>query len=166
MSLKRLAYLSAALLVPAIAQAGEPSELVRSFYIPEVISGMEADVRDRFTQPAVGIFEKNDAIADAGDGACLDFAPSIDGQDYDDAEIVRTLELDEAVDGDQATVTAAFSLFPGGDPEAGRLMVWSLMKVSGAWKVADITSETSNWTLSELGCESLADAPRGASSEA
>ena len=31
-------------------------------------------------------------------------------------------------------------------------MVWSLKKIDGKWKIADITSKTSDWTLSALEC--------------
>ena len=65
--------------------------------------------------------------------------------------MTKTLKLAETVDGDTAEVTATFSLFPEGD-DSKREMVWSLKKVDGKWKVADITSKTSNWTLSALEC--------------
>jgi len=50
-----------------------------------------------------------------------------------------------------AEVTATFNLFPEGD-DSRREMVWSLKKVDGKWKITDITSKSSNWTLSALEC--------------
>jgi hypothetical protein len=31
-------------------------------------------------------------------------------------------------------------------------MVWSLKKIDGKWKISDIASKTSDWTLSALEC--------------
>ncbi|TIX63471.1 MAG: hypothetical protein E5V30_30905, partial [Mesorhizobium sp.] len=63
----------------------------------------------------------------------------------------KTLKLAETVNGDSAEVTATFSLFPEGD-DSKREMVWSLKKVDGKWKIADIASKTGGWTLSALEC--------------
>ncbi|MBA3446422.1 MAG: hypothetical protein H0T56_02215, partial [Pseudaminobacter sp.] len=125
MPLKLVLAVSMVVLAPLAAYAGEPSEIVRSFYMPEVISGMEPEMRASFTDPALGVFEKNDQIADSGEGACIDFALSIDGQDYDQAEIDRTLELDETLSGDEAIGTASFHLFPG-QADSRRLIVWTM----------------------------------------
>lgn len=48
-------------------------------------------------------------------------------------------------------MTASFDLFPEGD-DAGREMHWTLKKIDGKWKIADIASKTSDWTLSKLEC--------------
>ncbi len=64
----------------------------------------------------------------------------------------KTLKLAEKVDGDSTDVTATFSLFPEEDGGGQREMHWTLKKVDGKWKVADITSKTSDWTLSQLEC--------------
>ena len=70
------------------------------------------------------------------------------------AELARTLELTEAIDGDNATVTARFTLFPGSaDENAKREMRWSLKQIDGAWLVADIESVTNAWKLSDIKCE-------------
>src|SRR5262245_42580904 len=75
------------------ACAGPPSALVRSFYNPV---GYEPDkaVRDKFTDPAKSLFERNDKASDQGE-ICIDFVPSIDAQDLDQAVLDRTLKLDE-----------------------------------------------------------------------
>ena len=141
--------LAFALSVPLAAQAGAPADLVKSFYTPV---GYEADlaVRDRFVDPARALFEKNDKASERGD-ICIDFVPSIDAQDLDQSVIDRTLKLDEKIDGNAATVTASFDLFAGEDGST-RVIVWTLAKVDGAWKVSDIASQTNGWTLGTLGC--------------
>lgn len=147
--MKIFAFVMVFALSPTAAFAGAPADLVRSFYTPV---GYEADpaVRDKFVDPAKALFEKNDKAAERGD-ICIDFVPSIDAQDLDQAVIDRTLKLVEKVDGDTATVTATFDLFSGQE-DAKRSILWSLTKMGGAWKVSDIASQTNGWTLSALGC--------------
>jgi hypothetical protein len=144
-----LLTLAFALSAPLSALAGAPADLVKSFYTPV---GYEADpaVRDRFVDPARALFEKNDKASERGD-ICIDFVPSIDAQDLDQSVIDRTLKLVENVDGDAATVTASFDLFAGEDGSS-RIILWSLAKVDGTWKVSDIASQTNGWTLGTLGC--------------
>jgi len=131
------------------AFAGPPSDLVRTFYHPV---GYEADpaVRDKFTDPAKALFERNDKASDQGE-ICIDFVPSVDAQDLDQSVVDRTLKLEEMVEGDTAKVTASFMLFAD-QPDSQRIMLWTLRREAGAWKVADIASQTNGWTLSELGC--------------
>ncbi len=131
------------------AQAGAPADLVKSFYAPV---GYEPDpaVRDRFVDPAKALFEKNDKASERDD-FCIDFVPSIDAQDLDQSVIDRTLKLVEKVEGDTASVTASFDLFAG-EEGSSRVILWSLVKVDGAWKVSDIASQTNGWTLGALGC--------------
>lgn len=144
-----LLTLAFALSAPLSALAGAPADLVKSFYTPV---GYEADpaVRDRFVDPARALFEKNDKASERGD-ICIDFVPSIDAQDLDQSVIDRTLKLVENVDGDAATVTASFDLFAGEDGSS-RIILWSLAKVDGTWKVSDIASQTNGWILGTLGC--------------
>ena len=99
------------------------------------------------------LFEQNDeAIRKNPDQiACIDFEPGLDAQDFDQDSVSKTLGLSEKLDGDSGEVTARFQLFPDGDG-ATREMVWSLKKIGGDWKIADIASKTSDWKLSELEC--------------
>ncbi len=131
------------------AQAGPASDAVRFFYDP-VRWEADPEIRDRFTGPAKVLFDANDTMPE-GEMGCLDFAPSIDGQDYDDATVEQTLELEEAVNGGSATVTARLQLFAG-EEELRRVIEWSLVEESGAWKVADIASPASGWRLGEFSC--------------
>lgn len=141
------AFLSLAC-VPAFA--GPASDLVRFFYVP-VQWEADPQFRDRFTGPAKELFDLNDKMPE-GEIGCIDFGPGIDAQDYDDATIRKTLKLTEEVSGDQATVTARFTLFPDHSEEAKREIQWVLAKEDGKWKIADIVSVTSGWKLSELEC--------------
>lgn len=142
-----LAAILALSAVPALA--GPASDAVRFFYTP-VKWEADPEFRDRFTGPAKKLFDLNDKMPE-GEIGCIDFGPGIDGQDYDDATIKKTLKLAEEVGGDQATVTARFTLFPEGD-DAKREMQWLLVNEGGTWKIADIVSVTSGWKLSELEC--------------
>jgi hypothetical protein len=146
-----LAALSASL--PAVAFAGPASDAVKFFYVPQVRFEAEAQYRDRFTEPVTKLFDLNDeAIRKNPDQlACIDFDPGLDAQDFDQGAISRTLKLSETVDGDTAQVTASFSLFSEGE-DSQREMLWSLKKVGGKWKISDIASKTSDWTLSQLEC--------------
>ena len=133
------------------AQAGEATETVRGFYT-DVDFEPDPAMRDRFVDPARAKFEENDKLS--GNGAevgCIDFVLSIDGQDYDEKVLAKTLQLSEEDNGDEATVTATFSLFDG-QPDSAREIVWSLNNVDGDWKVSDIESRTSDWKLSTFDC--------------
>jgi hypothetical protein len=139
--------------LPAAALAGPASNAVKFFYVPAVKFEADAKYRDRFTEPVTKLFDLNDQAAKnhPDEVSCIDFDPGLDAQDFDQKSISKTLKLAEAVNGDSAEVTATFNLFPEGDGTK-REMVWSLKKIDGKWKIADITSKTSSWTLSGLEC--------------
>ena len=147
-----LAALTIAL--PAAALAGPASDAVKFFYVPAVRFEADAQYRDRFTEPVTKLFELNDqAQAKNPDMvACIDFDPGLDAQDFDQKTLDRTLRLVETLNGGEGTVTATFSLFPDAAEGAQREMVWSVRKVDGKWKIADIASKTNGWTLSLLQC--------------
>ena len=144
--------------LPAAALAGPASKAVKFFYVPEVKFEADASYRDRFTEPVTKLFEANDKAQKEkpDEVSCIDFDPGLDAQDFDQKTVSKTLKLTEAVNGDTAEVTANFNLFQEGD-DSKREMVWSLKKVDGKWKIADIISKTSDWTLSALGCGSSAE---------
>lgn len=147
------------LVAPGAALAGPASDAVKFFYTPQVRFEPDAKYRDRFTQPVTKLFELNDqAQAKNPDQiACIDFDPGLDAQDFDQKTVSKTLKLTEALDGDTGTVSAMFTLFPA-DAEAegaegtAREMVWTVNKIDGKWKIADIASKTNGWTLSQLQC--------------
>jgi hypothetical protein len=148
---KSMLALAIVIAVPIGAKAGEPSELVKRFY-DQVGLEFEPSGRALFTPPASDVLEQSDKMSKGGEEVgCIDFGLAVDGQDYDDAEIARTLKLDEKVDGENAAVTASFNLFVG-DDTATRQIQWILKRVGGDWKVADISSATSDWKLSEFDC--------------
>lgn len=160
--MKRTLLLAAlSLSSPVLAYAGPASDAVKFFYSPEVKFEAEPEYRSRFTAPVTTLFELNDqAIAKNPDQiACIDFDPGLDAQDFDQGTVNKTLKLSENVNGDAAEVTATFNLLgDDADDDSRREMVWSMKKIDGDWKIADITSKTNNWTLSELGCMSDGDA--------
>ncbi|TPK74777.1 DUF3828 domain-containing protein [Mesorhizobium sp. B2-4-15] len=147
--------LAAILLIaaPAAAWAGPASDAVKFFYVPQVKFEADAQYRDHFTEPVTKLFNLNDQATkkNSDQVACIDFDPGLDAQDFDQKTISKTLKLSETVDGDTAQVVANFSLFSEGD-DSQREMHWSLKKVDGKWKVSDIASRTSDWTLSQLEC--------------
>lgn len=142
----------AAMLSPAAAVAGSPTDAVQYFYSP-VRFAADPELRDRFVDPVRGIFEQNDAlVGEGGEIGCIDFDPAIGGQDFDEAELERTLELREQVSDGRATVIARFR--PFADSSSGTSEIeWSLTKVGGEWKISDIASLTDDWRLSEFACE-------------
>jgi hypothetical protein len=151
----RLTVLLAALSIalPAAAFAGPASDTVKFFYVPEVKFEADAQYRDRFTEPVTKLFDLNDQATKKNPDqvACIDFDPGLDAQDFDQKTVSKTLKLSEKLDGDNAEVTASFSLFSEGD-DSKREMAWSLKKIDGKWKISDIASKTSDWKLSALEC--------------
>jgi hypothetical protein len=149
LNLKVLAVF-AVMSMTSTAHSGPASDAVRFFYTP-VGYEPEAGLRDRFVDPAKSIFDQNDKMTETEEMGCIDFVLAIDGQDFDQAELDRTLKLTEKVAGDSAEVTATFELFPK-QADSAREIVWSLKKVGNDWKVADIQSITTDWKLSEFDC--------------
>ena len=151
----RLTVLFAALSIalPAAAFAGPASDAVKFFYVPAVKFEADEQYRDRFTEPVTKLFDLNDQATkkNPDEVACIDFDPGLDAQDFDQKSVSKTLKLSEKLDGDNAEVTASFSLFSEGD-DSKREMVWSLKKIDGKWKISDIASKTSDWKLSALEC--------------
>ena len=145
-------YLAAAVLAVAAtpASAGEAEDFVRTFYA-DIQYEADPMYRDKFVNPAKAKFEENDKTPE-GDVGCIDGILALYAQDYDDAAVKKTLKLEEKDSGDEATVTAKFSLLDDNKLESAREIVWSLKKVGGAWKVADIAAPADNWKLSELDC--------------
>ncbi|MDI6027692.1 hypothetical protein QBK99_16010 [Corticibacterium sp. UT-5YL-CI-8] len=139
--------------LPAPALAGPVSDTVRYFYETFKFEGAP-EMRDRFADPAKAKFDKNDRLIESGDNVgCIDFSLALDAQDYDEAEVARTLKLEEKLSGDSAEVTAQFRIFAEGD-DTERQILWSLENVGGVWKITDIASKTGDWRLSEFYCDS------------
>lgn len=144
---------AALLSMSAGAVAGPASDAVKFFYSSERFVA-DAKYRDRFVEPVTRLFDQNDKALQSPDAMpCIDADPALDAQDFDQDQLTKTLKLSEVVNGDAAEVTATFKLFAEGEG-SDREMVWSLTKVDGKWKIADIASKTNGWRLSELECVS------------
>ena len=139
--------LTALLLAGQAALAGEASEAVRPFYLNPGIE-LEPEGRVRFVDPALKVLEQNDVIRRGGEEGCLDPALPFDDTDYDAAEVAATLELREVVQGELATVVAAFRA----EGETRRVQ-WQLRNVDGVWKISDVMSMAKDWALSRFQCE-------------
>lgn len=150
MGLKR--WIAAAIVSLAAAGAAfaqGPEEIVRGIYegggARSSIDRLRAPgVRNRHFQPAlVRLFDANDR------DECIDFGLHINGQDFDEAEIARSLRLQTRLDGDRAAVDARFRSF--GKTNHFR---FEFARSGDAWKIADIMSLTpdARWRLSQVPC--------------
>jgi len=145
--LRYLVLLSVLSAPAAPAFAGGPSDAVKYFYDN---LGAESDLenRDRFTGPALDFLNAADAAWVRDETNCIEFGFAIDAQDFDEAEIARTLKLDETVDGDTAHVVAQFDNF-GQSTE----VEWMLSQSAAGWQVSDIVSEANDWRVSAMSCK-------------
>lgn len=143
----RIPLAVALVLAAAPALAGPAADTVKFFY-SNIGAEYDPARRDLFVDPAKKVLDDNEKSEEP----CLDFGLALDAQDYDDATVAQTLKLAEDVNGDQAMVTASFSLFPG-DPQNDREIVWELKKVGGEWKIYDVGQANGAWRLSEMTCQ-------------
>jgi hypothetical protein len=149
------ALLAAAILALASkpALAGDAEDFVRGFYT-HIDLESDAGYRDEFVDPARAKLDAADKLSKGGqeEVPCIDAFLALDAQDYDEKTVARTLKLEEQVSGDDATVTAKFSIFDDGQADSQREIVWLLEKVGGRWKISDIDSKTGSGKLSEMEC--------------
>jgi hypothetical protein len=129
------------------ALAGEPSEVVRPFYLQPGLE-LEQSARGHFIDPARKVLNQNDAIRQGGEVGCLDPALPFNDTNYDPAEIASTLKLEEIVSGNEATVLAKF--MAEGQEQA---VQWRLKDIGGRWRIADMISTSKDWALSRFQCE-------------
>lgn len=154
--MKLLNWLAAAML-GLIAAAGSaaaqtPEDIVRGIYegggTRSSIDRMRTPgARSRYFQPAlVRLFDANDR------DECIDFGLHINGQDFDEAEIARTLRLETRQEGERAAVDARFRSF--GKPNLFR---FEFGRSGDRWKIADIASLAGNerWRLSATPCRGM-----------
>ena len=127
--------------------AGEPADAVKHFY-DNLGTETQKENRDRFTGPALDFLNASDATWERDETNCIEFGFAVDAQDFDDAEIAKTLKLDETVNGDSAEVKASFDNFG-----QATQVEWSLKKTSAGWQVSDIGSSVNDWRLSAMSCE-------------
>ncbi|MBN9438368.1 hypothetical protein [Bosea sp. (in: a-proteobacteria)] len=154
--MKLLNWLAAAMLGllaaagSALAQA--PEEIVRGIYegggARSSIDRLRAPgARNRYFQPAlVRLFDANDREE------CIDFGLHINGQDFDEAEIARSLRLEARQEGERAVVEARFRSF--GKPNHFR---FEFLRSGESWKIADIASlaPDERWRLSATPCRGV-----------
>ena len=145
--LKALVSMCLLALTAASASAGEAADAVRFFY-DNLGAETQPENRDRFTGPALDFLNAAEAAWDRDETVCIDFGFAVDAQDFDDAEIAKTLKLDETVNGDTAEVTATFENFG-----QATQVEWSLQSSGAGWQVSDIASEANNWRMSSMTCQ-------------
>lgn len=142
--MKRIILSFAFSLFSGIAFAGQPMDVVKPFYA-DPGSELGAENVDKYTGKAHEVMKlSNDP---SSDGSCIDFMMSVDAQDFDEAELKKTLDVTEALAGDQATVVATFKLF-----KEDKEIHWEMEKVDGAWKIADIYPKDKSWKLTGFDC--------------
>ena len=129
------------------ASAGEPSEVVRQFYLQPGLE-LEQSARGQFIDPARKVLNQNDAIRQGGEEGCLDPALPFNDTNFDPAEVANTLKLEEIVSGNEATVVAKF--VAEGQEQA---VQWRLKEIGGRWRVFDMVSMSKDWALSRFQCE-------------
>ena len=124
--------------------AAQPMDTVKPFYA-DPGSELAAENLDKYTGKAYDIMKL--ASEPTEDGACIDFMMSLDGQDFDEAELKKTLDITEALAGDYGTVVATFDLF-----KDKKEIDWEMEKVDGVWKIADIYPKDKSWQLTKMEC--------------
>ena len=129
---------------PAFAQ--DIKEAVQFFY-NEPGSELATENRDRFVGKAREVLDAADKEANSDAGPCIGFMLSVDGQDFDEDELKKSLNLSGAMAGDSGSVQATFKQF-GEDAK----VYWTLEKVGDEWKISNIDSPKNGWKLSDIDC--------------
>jgi len=129
------------------AFAGEPSEVVRPFYLQPGLE-LEQSAREHFIDPGRKVLNQNDLIRQGGEEGCLDPALPFNDTNFDLAEVASTLDLEEVVSGREATVVARFKA--EGQEQA---VQWRLKDIGGRWRISDMASMSKDWALSRFQCE-------------
>ncbi|TMV04830.1 hypothetical protein FGK63_17260 [Ruegeria sediminis] len=136
------------------AAAQSPQEIVEWIYLSLAqpgshgISYLSAPAqRDAFFSHRMSrFFAANDSHGGDLASACIDFGLEVPGQDYDAAEILRTIRLRTETQGARRIVHAEFQNF--GQPAQ---VVYEFTAVDGRWLIDDIAGQ--GWRLSQIPCE-------------
>ena len=148
----RMLGLSAAVvgfLAAGAASAETPETIVRGIYAGGLAQGSFSRLRSpayraQYFQPGlVRLF----VIDDRTENLCIDFAITSSGQDYDDTEIARTLQIATKEGGNRAAVDVRFRNLG----EANHIR-YDFVRAGERWKIADIASLSHRWRLSKLRC--------------
>lgn len=147
-------------------RAQSPEELVRWIYTsmaqlsPGQASGLAylsapAQRGQFLSERLAGFYAANGTYGDDLARACVDFDFAIPGNDYDGAEILRTLSVSAAGDARRRTVTADFVNF--GTPAR---VAYEFVPEGGFWRLDDIAGP--GFRVSEIPCAPKpAAAPEG-----
>lgn len=141
--------------VPAWAQG--PEDTVRWMYTSLVNPGpIRTKGLEYLTQPAqrdqflsrrlMAFYAANDTHGNDLATACVDFGFQIPGQDFDEAEIARTITVEATGDATRQSVTARFTTFG-----APALVVYDFIVEDGFWRLDDIAGP--GWRVSNITCE-------------
>lgn len=102
--------------------------------------------REQFlSRRLTAFYAANDTYGNDLAAACVDFGFQIPGQDFDPAEIVRTLTIETTGDDTRQSVTARFTSF--GEPA---LVVYDFIIEDGFWQLDDIAG--SGWRVANMTC--------------
>lgn len=112
-----------------------------------------------FTRRMVAFYDANDTYGNNLAEACVDFGFSIPGQDYDEAEIARTLSVATAGDTDRQIITASFSTF-----NIPTQVTYEFVPEDGFWKIDDIAGQ--GFRVSEIPCSPKAASQTSTAAEA
>lgn len=141
--------------------AQSPQEIVEWIYLSLAQPGSYGiaylsapDRRDRyFSHRIARFFAANDSHGGDLASACIDFALEVPGQDYDAAEILRTIRLRAENRGARRIVHAEFQSF--GQPAH---VIYEFTAVNGQWRIDDIAGQ--GWRLSQIPCAPATAAPK------
>lgn len=147
---------------PAAAQT--PEEIVRWMYSslaqpgPAETKGLSylsapAQRGQYFTRRMRDFYGANESYGDDLALSCVDFAFDIPGQDFDAAEIARTIAVTGETSEDRMTVIARFTSF--GQPAA---ISYDFAIEDGFWRIDDIAGP--GWRVSQIPCN-----PRSAATD-
>jgi hypothetical protein len=147
----------------APARAQTPEDLVRWIYTaltapgPAEMKGLAylsapAQRRQFLSRRLADFHDANDSYGSDLMTACVDFAFDIPGQDFDAAEIARTLSVASGGDPARPSVTARFTSF--GQPAE---ITYDFIPEDGTLRIDDIAGP--GWRVSQIPC-----APKGGSS--
>jgi Protein of unknown function (DUF3828) len=145
--MKRIILTLAFSLMSGIAFAAQPMDVVTPFYA-DPGSELGAENVDKYTGKANEVMKLSNEPTE--EGACIDFMMSVDAQDFDEDVLKKSLNITEALAGDQATVVATFKLFK--EDTEDKEIDWEMEKVDGAWKIADIYPKDKSWQLTKMEC--------------
>lgn len=130
------------------AQAQTPQAIVEGIYA----GGLTRSSMDRMRLPANRVRHFQPGLVrllaanDRED--CIDFALTSDGNNYDEAEIMRTIRMETRTEENRASVDVRFMSL--GKPNHYR---YEFERAGDSWKIADIASlGEGNWRLSQTRC--------------